>query len=119
MTSLQTPTTAAEPCARCRSKGVRYFGRGTPPVPCGTCKGLGYRDFSANAEKRAHTREVAAVRKAKKLADSVAAFQAEYPRVWVWMTSSSLDFAKSLRAALAKYGSLTDRQLTAAKKFAR
>lgn len=113
------PEGFAEPCAKCRGKGIRWFGRGTPPVTCNTCKGSGQRVFKASAEARAHTRDVANARKARKLAESIAAFKAEYPDIWLWMETADLEFAGKMRDALLKWGGLTDRQLAASLKWAR
>lgn len=108
-----------EPCPKCRGKGVRWFGRGAPPVPCRMCEGVGVRVYKAPAAKRAHTREVAAARKAAKLAAAVDAFQQDYPRIWAWMERGQVEFARAMKAALLKWGGLTDRQLAASQKWAR
>lgn len=111
--------TFTEPCKRCRGKGVRFFGRPVVVVQCNTCKGEGVRHFKAPPEKRARTNEKAKERKAKKLAQSIVAFQIEHPRVWHWMETSSFEFAGKMKEALMKYGSLTERQLAASIKCAR
>lgn len=106
MTDLHT-----EPCSKCRGKGVRFFVRGTPPVACNTCKGAGVREFKESAERRAHVREKAKERKAKKLSASIEEFKAAYPAIWTWMETADDKFALSLREGIMKYGSLTDAQM--------
>lgn len=121
----ETQTTTPEPeghpeaCKRCRGKGHRWYGRGCPPQPCNACQGAGYRVYRASAEERAHTREVTAARKARKLAESVEAFKDEYPKVWAWMERGQFEFSRSLKLALLRYGSLTDRQFEASLKWVR
>ena len=115
----QGAPTFTEPCKRCRGKGVRFFGRPVIVVQCNTCKGEGVRHFKAPAEKRAKTNEKAKERKAKKISESIAAFQIDHPRVWQWMETSSFEFAGKMKEALLKYGSLTERQLAASIKCAR
>lgn len=99
-----------EPCSKCRGKGVRFYGRGTPPVACNYCKGVGKRQFKECLEKRLATREKAKERKARKLAERIAAYQAEHPAIWEWMHTAEAAFAGKMRDALMKWGGLTDAQ---------
>lgn len=108
-----------EPCDKCKGKGLRWFELGSPPQACNTCKGAGYRMFKESAEKRAHTRNLAKARKALKLAEKIAAFTAEYPSIVAWMKRGGFPFAVAMRATLAKYGGLTDKQLAASIKCVR
>lgn len=107
-----------ELCPKCRGKGLRLR-RGVLPITCNGCKGMGYKVYAASAEKRAHTRDMAKARKAKKLDAAIAAFQVEYPAVWGWMVFSSQNtFGAKMQDALLKWGGLTDRQLSASIKCA-
>lgn len=55
--------------------------------------------------------------KVNRKASEVEAFAAANPAVFAWLeTNTGFEFAVSLRAALEKYGSLTDGQLAAAQK---
>lgn len=100
-----------EPCAKCRGKGVRFYSRGTPPVACNYCKGVGQRQFKESAERRAVVRGKAKERKGRKLEASIKEFQATYPAIWTWMETADDKFAASLREGVTKYGSLTDAQM--------
>lgn len=107
-----------ELCPKCRGKGLRLR-RGALPVPCPGCKGMGYKVYAKSAAQRAHTREVAMARKAKKLEAAIAAFQEENPAIWHWMHTSSFPFAVAMRDALARWGKLTDKQFAASMKCVR
>lgn len=106
-----------EPCIKCRGKGVRFYGRGMPPATCNYCKGVGDRQFKESMEKRLAKRDKAKERKAQKLAAAIEAFKADNPRIWEWMETAAGDFAASMRAALMKWGGLTDRQMEVSVKL--
>lgn len=106
-----------EPCSRCRGRGVRFFGRNVPAVPCNTCKGEGRRSFKVSAEARAHTRDVAKARKARKLKEAIETFQAEHPKIWEWMSTADIEFATKMRDVLLKWGGLTEKQFAASQKL--
>lgn len=119
-----TPAVAApagfpERCKKCRGTGKRYYGRGTPAVCCPDCGGEGECVFKVSPEKRAHAREMAKARKARKLAESIEVFKCSYPEIWKWTGTSSFPFAVAMKTAIAKYGSLTENQLRAAVKCIR
>ncbi len=110
-----------ELCPRCKGNGSRWavIDGVRTNYTCGTCKGLGEKSYAASAEKRAHTNAKAKERKARKLAEAIQQFKDERPAVWGWMERSAVDtFGASLRAGLLRYGSLTDKQLTAARNAA-
>ena len=111
--SLNT-TGFTEVCPKCRGTGrfVGYTGRIFGE--CFTCKGAGKRTFKTSATQRADNRVKAADRAARRTQEALEAFQAQHPVVWDWMDGNTFEFAVSLRAALEKYGSLTEGQLGAA-----
>ncbi len=110
------PTGYTETCTRCKGRGTRWFHIATQRTqqPCKPCGGTGERTYAASAEQRARTRDVAKARKARKLAEAIAEFAATYQQVYQWIMTREFTFAVSLRAALHKWGSLTDKQLAAA-----
>lgn len=58
------------------------------------------------------------IRKERKLLESILEFKVAYPAVITWMDLGVFPFAVAMRDALAKYGSLTDKQLAASIKCA-
>lgn len=113
---MSEPDLHLEPCSKCRGRGVRFYSRGTPPVACNYCKGVGQRQFKESMEKRLEKRQKVKERRARKLAELVWEFKSAYPEVWIWMETAEGDFAVSLRDGLLKWGGLTDRQLEVALK---
>lgn len=114
------PQDFSEPCPKCRGRGqfVGYSGRVLGP--CFACKGAGKRTFKTPADQRARSRATAAAREAKKaeakaaeIAAQVEAWKADHPDVWSWMDGSIFEFAVSMREALERWGSLTDKQIAA------
>lgn len=105
------PQDFTEPCKKCRGSGVWR-----PGYPCFACKGKGKLTFKTSPAQRAQKRASAGDRKAANAAAALEAFKTEHPDVWAWMDGSEYPFAVSLRDGLAKYGSLTDGQLAAARR---
>lgn len=103
-----------EVCPKCRGRGrfISYSGRDCGP--CFACQGAGKRTFKTSSVQRADNRVKVAARKERKSQEALERFQAEHPVLWDWMDGNTFEFAASLRAALEKYGSLTDKQIGAA-----
>lgn len=111
------------PCKRCGGSGtVRPWGT------CFLCRGSGQGPtYKTSPEQRAHTREVAAAREVRKAAEEaqrIAQAQAqawelfcvEQPAAAGWITKGAEkgnEFARSMRASVAKWGRLTERQQAA------
>lgn len=105
-----------EPCPKCRGRGrfISYNGRDVGP--CYTCKGSGKREFKTAPTVRAAARERAQAAPQGRWA----AFETAHPAeaAWIARSTPTFEFAASLRAAVEKYGELTERQLAAATKCA-
>lgn len=108
--SYQAPETYFEKCRKCAGTGMTRWGT------CFRCKGKKGKTFKTSPESRAANRQQSRQREAQKSADKVEAFKAEHPDVWQWMDGSEYPFAVDLRDGLMKYGSLTENQLTAARR---
>ena len=114
--SAQIKANVVEKCDKCRGAGQFVSWSGRVVGQCFVCQGKGTRVFrlaKADREKAKAKRETAKLSKAQK---ALEAFQAAHPDVWAWMDGSTFEFAVSLRAALEKYGHLTEPQLAAAKR---
>lgn len=104
-----------ETCPKCRGTG-RYNSHSQYGYQCFACKGKGKKTFKQPAAKRADNRLKAADRAAAKAQAAVEAFNAAHPDVAAWMNGSTFPFAVSLAQAVAKYGSLTENQINAARR---
>lgn len=104
-----------ENCPSCRGSGVFTSWSGRVLGDCFKCKGRGFRMFKTNAADRAQKRVQAADRKVAAAVSSWENFQAQHPLEAAWIQGSmgSFDFARSMYDAIAKFGSLTERQLAA------
>lgn len=107
-------------CWKCSGSGS--YGRVTAlgHSLCTACKGTGRIGYTTSPEQRAKARNWAAERRAEKQQAAVrereqvlAAFEAEHPRVAVWWTNSTFDYANQMRAAVQQFGHLTEKQLAA------
>ena len=106
----------SEPCPKCRGTGrfVSYAGRDCGP--CFTCKGNGQRTFKSAPEQRAKARAQSATRKATTAESNVADFAIANPAEWQWIDGNTFGFAVAMRAAIERFGYLTDNQLAAVSK---
>lgn len=117
----RTPTDRAEvlyseSCPKCGGKGrIAVYGHRDAGV-CYQCDGKGVLTFKTPKAKRDANKVKSADRKERKLQDNLATFEAAHPDIAAWWTGSDFPFAISLREAVQRFGSLTDRQLAAAKK---
>jgi hypothetical protein len=101
--------TQSFPCQGCGGSGNW---RGRPGHKCFACKGQGY--FLHSEQDRRNARYKTAARKANKLAETRAAFDAENPGVGEFLQGATWStFAQELSGKLAQYGALTDPQLRA------
>lgn len=108
-----------ERCPSCKGRGRFISWSGRDCGPCFKCQGKGSKSFKTSPEARAKSREQAAnakVRKQREHNDKVHAWAEEHKDLVAYLASRAAkwDFAASLLAGLAKYGSLTERQLAAA-----
>lgn len=115
-TDLPLPTAPAvhyDTCASCRGSGkfVSYAGRVVGP--CFKCKGEGKIAFATSAPVRAAARQAVATKKA---VDANAWMEA-HPAEAKWMVNTRFDFAIQMVAVVAKYGYLTEGQLTAVQRL--
>lgn len=103
------------PCEACFGTGKWRGGRvnNSGSSQCFACGGNGY--FLHSEQDRRNARHKAAARKAKKLADTRAAFDAQHPGIGHFLTVAATwsTFALQLSEKLAQYGALTDPQLRA------
>jgi hypothetical protein len=104
-----------EICKACRGTGRFTSWSGRTVGDCFKCKGTGkltFRTTTAEREKAAVTRAKAAVRKAASIAEQAAewALANAEDAAWIKAKTGSFDFATAMAEALAKYGSLTERQ---------
>lgn len=108
-----------EPCKKCRGTGMVTFGYVyIRQGECFACKGKGFFEFKSSPEHRARSAERRANRateKAAALKTTVAEWAAAHPAEYAWMTRNAApgSFAASLLEWLHKFGSLTERQLSA------
>lgn len=107
----------SEKCGDCNGTGIY-------PLPskygavCIRCNGKGVRLFKQPKAKRDANRIASAERKARKMVDNLASFEAAHPDIAAWWIDSTFPFAISLREAVQKYGELTERQMLAAQNSA-
>jgi hypothetical protein len=102
-----------EPCSKCHGSGRFTSWSGRSLGACFTCNGTGFKTYKNAAPVRAANRAKVADRKAAKTAENIAAFKAANSDVWQWLDGNDFPFAVSMREALNKWGSLTERQLAA------
>jgi Family of unknown function (DUF6011) len=118
-----------EPCSKCRGSGRFYSYTGRDCGPCHACKGTGKMTFKTSREDRAR----AATRRAVKCADKAQAADAwrkEHAAEVEWLDNTAnrqrqraergeqvWQFPIDLREKLAQYGTLTEGQIGAVRKF--
>lgn len=117
LSDVDTGERFEEDCPSCRGSGSFYSYTGRYVGPCFKCKGKGKLSFKNPAHVREAQRKARAQKKAADLADKKVAFFNEQPEVCDWLVEAAptFNFAASLLESLNKYGSLTDRQVEAAK----
>lgn len=112
--AASAPLVYTEICRKCGGSG-RYNGFSQYGRECFACKGKGAKQFKTSPEARAKAKMAAVTRKNEAKRNNLAAFEAANPDIAAWWKDSDFDFAVSLRTAVTKYGSLSERQLSAAK----
>ena len=102
------------PCEHCGGTGkFRAYGVGRVIGKCHPCNGRGY--FHTTEADRRRARQARRNRKARKLEAARAAFDSEYPGLADFLAGATWsEFATSLYESIAKYGGLSEKQLTAA-----
>jgi hypothetical protein len=106
------------PCSACggtgKYRGVRMH---QPRSDCFACGGKGYFLTSERDRQKARTQRVD--RKAKALTDARAAFESQYPDVAPSLAAAAAwsSFAADLLGKLNHYGSLSERQVAAARSM--
>lgn len=105
-----------ESCPKCNGTGkfVSYSGRILGD--CFACKGAGKNQFKTSPQARAKARDNSANRAAKALADNVEGFMRDYPAIHAWLLRNPSEFSTSLLGGVAKFGSLTEKQLAAVER---
>jgi len=111
--------TWTEKCPKCNGSG-RYFAPSSlGHQHCTKCKGVGMVVFKSSPEARAKNRVKSAERKEKAVLGNIEKFAELHPDLHAWWSEGGagehLNFAQSLRESVRKYGSLSERQLSAAK----
>ena len=107
-----------EPCPKCWGNG-HILRRGIPPAVCTKCHGTCQVAYKQPAEKRTRTRVRAKERKAEKLRAAVEKFREDYPEVWLWCCTAEMEFAGKMRAAVERWGGMTENQLAASLRCCR
>jgi hypothetical protein len=107
--------TYTDKCDKCRGSGrfIGYSGRDFGP--CFKCKGKGTVDYKSSPTERATKREQAEKRRVEAPVKNTEAFKTAHPTEFAWLMAKAgkSDFALSLLQGIAKYGSLTEKQLAA------
>lgn len=105
-----------ERCPHCRGTGL-YFGR--KGYPCFRCDGRGTRTFKTSPATREKARTRAVVKRQAREAEK-AAWRKAHERELVWLESAAMrgrEFPKRMIEAVAQYGTLTDAQLAAVRRW--
>ena len=121
---LETPLTATPvkaakretfPCLACSGSGLWRGGRANVHgnAKCNPCGGRGH--FYTSQSVRHANRGKARERKLASLARGAEVFQEQEPAAYQWLTTNAprSAFAKDLLTSMTRYGSLTDKQLSA------
>jgi hypothetical protein len=101
-----------EQCGKCHGTG-RYHGPSSRGSDCFECHGQGNHTYTTSPEQRAAARERAAAKKQALLDAKWLKWAAlhENEAGWILANMESNDFARAMRIAAGKWGSLTDGQL--------
>jgi hypothetical protein len=123
LADLQQMKMHEEKCKSCRD-GSFYSYSGRYVGPCFKCKGKGkgvmyYRQSLEQRNKATAQRVNAGERRRLEIAEQAAAWARDNAEdaAWIERRASSFEFALSMSEALAKYGSLTERQHVAVIKL--
>lgn len=106
-----------EACPKCRGSGRFYSWSGRLVGNCHTCRGSGKIAFKTSSQARAKARASRVARQEKITAEVRQSFADLYPAQWAWIVANQdnprFDFARRMRDAVDKFGSLTTGQLAA------
>ena len=108
----------SEPCPKCRGTG-RFTGYSGHTIgQCFTCKGTARIMFKTSPETRAKAKAAANAKKDRTEQESLAHFAAVNPAIAAWIEAEHLrfSFAASMRAAILRFGYLTENQLAACQR---
>lgn len=106
-----------EKCKSCRGTGqfISYSGRILGQ--CFKCKGKGQKAYRTSAADREKARVKTAEKKAAAPVANWDAFVEAHPEVAAWIIGApKFEFAQSMKQAVQKFGSLTERQMAACLK---
>lgn len=110
--------TYIETCRKCGGSGV-YNLPSSHGRACFACKGVGHFVRMTSPEARQKAKASREARKAKTADDSWSAFVEDHPVAAAWIDGAGdFPFAVSMREAVRKWGTLTDRQLQACENAA-
>lgn len=104
-----------EACPKCAGRGRFVSWAGRDCGQCFTCHGKGKLFFKSSAATRAARRDAAEARRERVQAEALETFKAAHPDVFAWFDGSTFPLAISFREAVQKWGSLTEKQLAAAR----
>lgn len=107
------PKGFVENCTKCGGSGY-WRGR----FKCFTCNGTGKVTFKTSFADRQKGRASAAKHKAKVAEGAWESFKAREPEVAAWIDRGESTFQNDMKAAILRYGDLTDNQLGACKRSA-
>lgn len=98
-----------EKCPKCAGTGQTRWG------VCFRCNGKGGKSFKTSPETRQQAKQHRVAKAQRTEQQNLEAFKAAEPAVFAWFDGSTFPFAVAMRDAVAKWGSLTERQLEASK----
>jgi len=115
---------AAEPqfkerCPSCKGSGKFRSYTGRLVGECFKCKGKGELRFRTSPEQRTKAREQVQARKERQATERRTGFAEAYPNEWDWINAKAptFGFAASMREAVAKWGSLSEKQLATVQRL--
>lgn len=114
-TGIPAPLTHEETCSKCRGTGHFRAYTGRVSGPCFACNGKGTITRRTSPEARQKAKQA---KEARKLA-TVENWSAANPQAAAWIVAKAdrFDFARSMKEALTKYGSLTEAQLATVERL--
>lgn len=117
--AAEAPVGFVEKCPACHGSGTFTSWSGRPLGECFKCKGKGQRTYKTSYADRAKARQSREARADRQQAENVEAFKATHPEVHAYLTADAArgnDFALSMLQGIAKYGSLTEKQMAAVQR---
>lgn len=107
-----------ERCEKCRGSGVWQSWSGRAMGKCFACDGRGFRAFKTSPEQRKASRERAGKQREQQRTGNLDLFRQSHEAEAAWIDANAVrfEFAKSMREAIERFGSLTERQLDAVRR---